>query len=48
LKLVTFEHGGGRHVGRVDGEDVVELDIPSMRAYFEAGSEARETGRRLA
>jgi 2-keto-4-pentenoate hydratase/2-oxohepta-3-ene-1,7-dioic acid hydratase in catechol pathway len=45
---VTFEHGGGRHVGRVDGEDVVELDIPSMRAYFEAGSEARETGRRLA
>jgi 2-keto-4-pentenoate hydratase/2-oxohepta-3-ene-1,7-dioic acid hydratase in catechol pathway len=48
LKLATFEHGGGRHVGRVEGEEVVALDVPSMRAYFEAGGEARETGKRLA
>jgi 2-keto-4-pentenoate hydratase/2-oxohepta-3-ene-1,7-dioic acid hydratase in catechol pathway len=47
MKLVTFEHGGGRHVGRVDGDDVVELDAPTMREYFEQGADALETGRRF-
>jgi 2-keto-4-pentenoate hydratase/2-oxohepta-3-ene-1,7-dioic acid hydratase in catechol pathway len=47
VKLVTFEHGGGRGVGRVEGEEVVELQTPSMRTYFESG-DAAETGERYA
>jgi 2-keto-4-pentenoate hydratase/2-oxohepta-3-ene-1,7-dioic acid hydratase in catechol pathway len=44
VKLVTFD--GGR-AGRVEGDEVVVLDVPSMRAYFEAGG-AEETGEWLA
>ncbi|HVW30026.1 MAG TPA: fumarylacetoacetate hydrolase family protein [Polyangiaceae bacterium] len=44
---MTFEHGGGRGVGRVEGEEVVELQTPSMRTYFESG-DAAETGERYA
>ena len=46
MKLVTFDHGGSRRVGRLAGDEVVELDVPSMRAYFETGAQAAETGRR--
>ena len=42
MKLVTFN--GGK-VGRVDGDEIVELDVRSMREYFEAGG-AHESGRR--
>jgi len=42
MKLVTFN--GGK-VGRLDGEEIVELDIRSMREYFEAGG-AHESDRR--
>ena len=42
MKLVTFN--GGK-VGRVDGDEIVELDIRSMREYFEAGG-AHESARR--
>ena len=42
MKLVTFN--GGK-VGRIDGEEIVEFDIRSMREYFEAGG-ARESNRR--
>jgi 2-keto-4-pentenoate hydratase/2-oxohepta-3-ene-1,7-dioic acid hydratase in catechol pathway len=42
VKLVTFN--GGK-VGRVDGEEIVELDVRSMREYFEAGG-AHESTRR--
>jgi 2-keto-4-pentenoate hydratase/2-oxohepta-3-ene-1,7-dioic acid hydratase in catechol pathway len=43
VKLVTFDQG---RVGRIeDGETVVELDVASMRAYFEAGGVAEPTGR---
>ncbi|HZU19975.1 MAG TPA: fumarylacetoacetate hydrolase family protein [Gaiellaceae bacterium] len=42
-KLVTYD--GGK-VGRVDGDDVVRLDIASMREYFERGG-ADETGERV-
>ena len=42
MKLVTFN--GGK-VGRVDGEEIVELDVRSMREYFEAGG-AHESDRR--
>jgi 2-keto-4-pentenoate hydratase/2-oxohepta-3-ene-1,7-dioic acid hydratase in catechol pathway len=42
VKLVTFN--GGK-VGRVDGDEIVELDIRSMREYFEAGG-AHESDRR--
>jgi 2-keto-4-pentenoate hydratase/2-oxohepta-3-ene-1,7-dioic acid hydratase in catechol pathway len=44
VKLVTFN--GGK-VGRVDGDEIVELDVRSMREYFEAGG-ARESDRRTA
>src|SRR5512132_4524293 len=37
MKLVTFEHGGNEHVGRLTDGDVVELAVPTMRAYFESG-----------
>ncbi len=43
MKLVTIE--GGR-VGYVDGEEVVLLDAPNMRAYFERGG-AGEMGERV-
>ena len=44
MKLVTFDDG---RVGHLDGEDVVELDVPSMREYFERGGQVEETGVRL-
>jgi 2-keto-4-pentenoate hydratase/2-oxohepta-3-ene-1,7-dioic acid hydratase in catechol pathway len=37
MKLVTYD--GGK-VGRVDGEEIVRLDVPDMRAYFERGGAA--------
>ena len=45
MKLVTFDEG---RVGYLDGEDVVELDVPSTRTYFERGGQVSETGARLA
>ena len=41
MKLVTFDDG---KVGRIDDDAVVELDVPSMREYFERGG-ADDTGR---
>ena len=41
MKLVTFDDG---LVGELRDDRVVELDAPSMRAYFEAGAVARATG----
>ena len=41
MKLVTFDHG---KVGRLDGETVVQLDVPTMRAYYEGGQSAKATG----
>ncbi|MGH2914812.1 MAG: fumarylacetoacetate hydrolase family protein [Solirubrobacteraceae bacterium] len=43
MKLVTYDDG---RVGRVDGDTVIELDVPDMRRLFELGGVARETGRR--
>jgi 2-keto-4-pentenoate hydratase/2-oxohepta-3-ene-1,7-dioic acid hydratase in catechol pathway len=34
LKLVTYD--GGK-VGRIDGDEIVRLDVPDMRTYFERG-----------
>jgi 2-keto-4-pentenoate hydratase/2-oxohepta-3-ene-1,7-dioic acid hydratase in catechol pathway len=42
MKLVTYDDG---KVGRVDGDEVVRLDAPSMRAYFERGG-ADDAGER--
>jgi 2-keto-4-pentenoate hydratase/2-oxohepta-3-ene-1,7-dioic acid hydratase in catechol pathway len=42
VKLVTYD--GGK-VGRVDGDEIVRLDVPDMRTYFEHGG-ADETGER--
>jgi len=44
MKLVTYD--GGK-VGRVDGDEVVRLDVGSMRTYFERGG-ADEAGERTA
>ncbi|MEU9367551.1 fumarylacetoacetate hydrolase family protein [Streptomyces avermitilis] len=45
MKLVTFDDG---LVGRIDGDRVVELDVPSTRAYFEREGHVGETGRTFA
>ncbi|HUZ14900.1 MAG TPA: fumarylacetoacetate hydrolase family protein [Gaiellaceae bacterium] len=42
MKLVTFN--GGK-VGRIDGDEIVEFDIRSMREYFQLGG-AHESSRR--
>ena len=34
MRLVTFDDG---RVGRIEGDEVVELAVPSMREYFERG-----------
>jgi 2-keto-4-pentenoate hydratase/2-oxohepta-3-ene-1,7-dioic acid hydratase in catechol pathway len=44
VKLVTFD--GGK-VGRIDGDEIVEFDVRSMREYFELGG-AHESNRRHA
>jgi 2-keto-4-pentenoate hydratase/2-oxohepta-3-ene-1,7-dioic acid hydratase in catechol pathway len=41
MKLVTFDEG---RVGELRDDKIVELEIPSMRAYFEAVHAPRETG----
>jgi 2-keto-4-pentenoate hydratase/2-oxohepta-3-ene-1,7-dioic acid hydratase in catechol pathway len=42
VKLVTYD--GGK-VGRIEGGEIVRLDVPDMRTYFERGG-AEETGER--
>ena len=34
MKLVTYDDG---KVGRIDGDEIVRLDVPTMREYFERG-----------
>ena len=43
MKLVTYDEG---RVGKLEDGQVVELDVPDMRTYFELGAEVGETGRR--
>src|SRR3954453_6732049 len=45
MKLVTFDDG---RVGRIEGDRVVELDVPDMRTYYELGQPAGETGEAFA
>lgn len=45
MKLVTFDDD---RVGRVVDDRVVELDVPTMRRYFELGGAVAETGRSFA
>lgn len=42
MKLVTYDDG---KVGRIEGEEIVRLDVPTMREYFERGG-AGDTGER--
>jgi len=42
VKLVTSDDG---KVGRIDGEEIVRLDVPDMRTYFERGG-ADDAGER--
>jgi 2-keto-4-pentenoate hydratase/2-oxohepta-3-ene-1,7-dioic acid hydratase in catechol pathway len=44
MKLVTYNDGA---VGRVEGDQVIALDVPSMREYFERGGDVAETGATL-
>jgi 2-keto-4-pentenoate hydratase/2-oxohepta-3-ene-1,7-dioic acid hydratase in catechol pathway len=44
MRLVTYD--GGK-VGRIEGEEIVRLDVPDMRTYFERGG-AEELGERRA
>jgi 2-keto-4-pentenoate hydratase/2-oxohepta-3-ene-1,7-dioic acid hydratase in catechol pathway len=41
MKLVTFDEG---RVGRVEEDEVVELDVPSMLELFQRGGDASVTG----
>jgi 2-keto-4-pentenoate hydratase/2-oxohepta-3-ene-1,7-dioic acid hydratase in catechol pathway len=41
MKLVTYNDGS---VGRVEGDRVIALDVPSMREYFERGGDVAPTG----
>jgi 2-keto-4-pentenoate hydratase/2-oxohepta-3-ene-1,7-dioic acid hydratase in catechol pathway len=41
VKLVTFDDG---KVGRVEGDEVVQLDVTDMRRYFERDEVPRATG----
>ena len=45
VKLVSFDYE--RRVGVLDGDEIVVLDVPSMRELFEQGG-ADETGERVA
>jgi 2-keto-4-pentenoate hydratase/2-oxohepta-3-ene-1,7-dioic acid hydratase in catechol pathway len=42
MRLVTYDDG---RVGRVVGDKVVELDVSTMRRYFELGGNVAATGR---
>jgi 2-keto-4-pentenoate hydratase/2-oxohepta-3-ene-1,7-dioic acid hydratase in catechol pathway len=42
MKLVTFD---GERVGHIEDDQIVEYDVPSMRAYFERGGDVSLTGR---
>jgi 2-keto-4-pentenoate hydratase/2-oxohepta-3-ene-1,7-dioic acid hydratase in catechol pathway len=44
MRLVTFDAG---RVGKVAGDEVVELACASTREYFERGGQVTETGERL-
>jgi 2-keto-4-pentenoate hydratase/2-oxohepta-3-ene-1,7-dioic acid hydratase in catechol pathway len=44
VKLVTYDGG---QVGRIDGEEIVRLDVADMRTYFERGG-ADDTAERTA
>jgi 2-keto-4-pentenoate hydratase/2-oxohepta-3-ene-1,7-dioic acid hydratase in catechol pathway len=41
MKLVTFDDG---KVGRIEGDQVIELDVPDMRTYYERGQMVADTG----
>jgi len=41
MKLATFDDG---KVGRLEGEEIVQLDVPDMRAYFERDEVSLTTG----
>ena len=41
MKLVTFDNG---RVGRLADDQIVELDCPTLRSYFERDGAVRETG----
>jgi 2-keto-4-pentenoate hydratase/2-oxohepta-3-ene-1,7-dioic acid hydratase in catechol pathway len=45
MKLVTYDDG---RVGRVEGDRVVALDVPTMREYFERGGDVQPTGEEVA
>jgi 2-keto-4-pentenoate hydratase/2-oxohepta-3-ene-1,7-dioic acid hydratase in catechol pathway len=47
LKLLTFSFEGKQRVGVLEGEQIVALDIPNMRALFEIGAPVQEYAEKL-
>jgi 2-keto-4-pentenoate hydratase/2-oxohepta-3-ene-1,7-dioic acid hydratase in catechol pathway len=47
MKLVTFKTGSEQLVGALEGEDIVVLNVPSMRALFEMGTPVQDVAQRL-
>ena len=45
MKLVTYDDG---KVGRIEGDEIVRLDVPTMREYFERGGADDTDGARSA
>ena len=41
MKLITFDEG---RVGRIEGDEVIEFEVPTMREYFERDQKVGETG----
>src|SRR3977135_1195123 len=42
MRLITYDN---EKVGRIDGDEIVRLDVPTMREYFERGG-AEDTDER--
>lgn len=47
MKLVTFTAEGKQLVGALEGDDVVVINIPNMRALFELGTPVQDHAERL-
>ncbi len=47
MKLVTFKTKSEQFVGALEGEEIVVLNVPTMRTLFEMGAPVQEVAKRL-
>ena len=47
MKLVTFKTGSEQLVGALEGDEIVVLNVPSMRTLFEMGAPVQDVTQRL-